>query len=236
MVIYLDILIMLNFIINYCFIKLIYILFNEKVSKIRIIISSIVSIILLLSFLFDYIIFNVIKIFGGLLLIFIAFKYTNRKRFVIMTCLYYILQFSFIGILSIFNIKGCSVLLFLLLICLLVLIYSKKNILYNNKTYKIIIEFNERTIILDGFLDTGNMATYNEYPIVFIDKKYFSNDLKIFNVSTIKTVNGHQIINCYKPKEFYVIDNNKKISKDVLISFSSFDNNISCLLNNLMFI
>ena len=36
--------------------------------------------------------------------------------------------------------------------------------------------------------------------------------------------------------EIHIIDNNKKISKDVLISFSSFDNNISCLLNNLMFI
>lgn len=236
MVIYLDVLIMLNFVINYCFIKLIYILFNEKVSKIRIIISSMVSIILLFSFLFDYIIFNIIKIFGGILLIIIAFKYTNKKRFVIMTCLYYILQFSFIGVLSIFNIKGCSVLLCLLLICLLVLIYSKKNTLFTNKTYKTIIKFNNKTITLDGFLDTGNMATYNEYPIVFIDQKYYSNDLKIFNVSTVKTVNGNKLINCYKPKEFYVVEGNKKISKDVLISFSSFNNNISCLLNNLMFI
>ena len=39
MIIYLDILIMLNFVINYCFLKLIYILFNEKVNKIRIILS-----------------------------------------------------------------------------------------------------------------------------------------------------------------------------------------------------
>lgn len=236
MIIYLDILIMLNFVINYCFIKLIYILFNEKVNKIRIILSSIFSIILLFSFLFDYIIFNIIKIVGGIFLIFIAFKYTNKKRFVIMTCLYYILQFSFIGVLSIFNVKGCSVLIFLLLICLIVLIYSKKNTIYNNKTYKIVVCFNDNTITLDGFLDTGNLACCNEYPIVFIDKKYYNSDLKVFNVSTIKTVNGNKIVNCYKPKSFYIIDNNKKISKDVLISFSSFDNNISCLLNNLMFI
>lgn len=236
MIIYLDILIMLNFMVNYCFIKLIYILFNEKVNKMRILLSSIFSIILLFSFLFDYIIFNIIKIVGGLLLIFISFNYTSKKRFVIMTCLYYILQYSFIGILSIFNVKGCSVLLFLLLICLIVLIYSKKNTLYTNKTYKIVICFNNNNIILDGFLDTGNLACCNEYPIVFIDKKYYDKNLKVFNIATIRTVSGNEVINCYKPKSFYIIDNNKKIYKDVLVSFSSFDNNISCLLNNLMFI
>ena len=50
MVIYLDILIFLNFIINYCFMKLIYLVFNEKVNKIRLIMSSLVSVFLLLSF------------------------------------------------------------------------------------------------------------------------------------------------------------------------------------------
>jgi len=118
--------------------KLIYIIFNEKVSKIRIISSSFVSIILLFSFFFNNIIFNIVKMFGGILLIIIAFKYSNKKRFIIMLSLYYLLQFSFIGILSIFNIKGCSIFVFLLLICLLVLIFSKKSNIYNNKTYKLL--------------------------------------------------------------------------------------------------
>lgn len=235
MVIYLDILIMLNFVINYCFMKLIYIVFNEKINKTRLILSSVVSVILLFSFLFDYVTFNIIKIIGGILLIFIAFKYSSKKRFIIMTCLYYILQFSFIGVLSIFNIKGCSVFVFLLLICLLVLIYSKKNTLYNNKTYKIIIKLDDEYITLDGYIDTGNIASCNEYPIVFLDNKYFCKTLTVYKVSCIKTVNGLEYINCFKPKEFYIVDGNKKISKEVLISFSNFNNNINCLLNNLMF-
>jgi len=235
MVIYIDILIFLNFIVNYCFMKLIYLIFNEKVNKIRLILSSVVSIILLFSFLFDYIIFNIIKILGGLLLVFIAFKYSNKKRFVIMTCLYYILQFSFIGVLSIFNIKGCTILLFLLFICLLILVYSKKNLIYNNKNYRILCKLVDEYIEIDGFIDTGNRANFNEYPIVFLDKKYYSKKLSVFGVGNIKTVNGIEFINCYKPKEFYIIDKNKKISKDVLIAFSNFNNEFNCLLNYLMF-
>lgn len=236
MIIYIDELIFLNFTINYSFIKIIYILFNEKVNISRIIISSLISIIMLFSFLLNYSIYNIIKIIGGIIIIFIAFKYSNKKRFIIMTTLYYLLQFSFIGVLSIFNVKGWSVLLFLLLICLLILIYSKKSNIYNEKTYKVIIRLVNDTIVLNGFLDTGNKACYYEKPIVFLDYKYYSNQLSIYTTVKIKTVNEEQYINCYIPKKFYIIDNNKKIEKEVLIAFTSFDDNIKCLLNNLLFI
>ena len=235
MVIYLDILILLNFIINYCFMKLIYLVFNEKVNKTRLIMSSLVSVFLLLSFFFDSIIYNIVRVFGGLILIIIAFKYSNKKRFVIMLSLFYLLQFSFIGVLSIYNIKGCSIFAFLLLICLLILIFSRKSNIYNNKTYKIIIKFKKEIIKIDGYLDTGNMASFNGVPIVFLKDDFFRNNLKQIGVVKIKTINNEQFINCYKPDKFYVLDNNKKIEKDVLIAFSSFDNNINCLLNCLMF-
>lgn len=235
MTIYLDILIALNFIVNYCFVKIIYLLFNEKVNLFRIILSSLLAIILLFSFLFNYIIFNIVKIIGGVLIIFIAFKYTNKKRFIIMTTLYYLLQFSFIGVLSIFNVKGCSVFVFLLLICLLMIIYSKKCNIYNEKTYKVIIKLVKETIELEGFLDTGNTACYYEKPIIFLDYQYYNNKLQVCNTIKIKTINDEQYINCYKPINFYLVDNNKKIAKDVLIAFTSFDNDIGCLLNNQLF-
>lgn len=235
MVIYIDVLIFLNFVVNYCFMKLIYLLFNEKINIKRLILSSLVSILLLFSFLFNNVIYNVVKIFGGLLLIFITFKYSNKKRFIIMCSLYYLLQFSFIGVLNIFNIKGYSVLIFLLLICLLVLIYSKKNTLYNKKNYKIVIGILDKEIELEGFLDTGNNAICNNKPIIFLDKKYYNNKLIIEGITNVKTINGIECVNCYKPSNFYIIDNNKKISKDVLISFTIFNDEINCLLNNILF-
>lgn len=235
MVIYIDVLIFLNFVVNYCFMKLIYLLFNEKINIKRLILSSLVSILLLFSFLLNNVIYNVVKIFGGLLLIFITFKYSNKKRFIIMCSLYYLLQFSFIGVLNIFNIKGYSVLIFLLLICLLVLIYSKKNTLYNKKNYKIVIGILDKEIELEGFLDTGNNAIFNNKPIIFLDKKYYNNKLIIEGITNVKTINGIECVNCYKPSNFYIIDNNKKISKDVLIAFTIFNDEINCLLNNILF-
>lgn len=235
MVIYLDILVFLNFIINYCFMKLIYLIFNEKINKARIILSSLISVGMLFAFFFNSIIYNIVKIFGGIILIIIAFKYSNKKRFVIIISLYYLLQFSFIGVLSIFNIKGCSIFVFLLLVSLLVLIFSKKSTIYNNKIYKIIIKLNNEVINIEGYLDTGNMASFNGTPIVFLEEKYFNNKLKLIGKVNIKTINSEQSINCYKPDKFILLDNNKKIEKEVLIAFSSFDNNINCLLNSLMF-
>ena len=67
MIIYLDIVIFLNFIVNYCFMKLIYMLFNEKISIIRLILSSVIAVLLLYCFFLDYLIFNLVKLFGGIL-------------------------------------------------------------------------------------------------------------------------------------------------------------------------
>jgi len=234
MVIYIDVIIFLNFIINYCFMELIYMLFHEKENKTRIIISSLFSVVLLFSFLLDYMIFNFIKIFGGVILVFIAFKYQNKKRLIISLCLFYILQFSFIGILSIFNIQGCLCLLFLLIICLLFMICFQKKT-FNNKYYDVIVKLIDEEIHLKGFLDTGNFANHYNKPIIFLDKKYYNKELIVSDIVNIKTVTGTQFLNCYTPKSFYIIIDNKKQQKDILVAFIDFDNDVNCLLNDLLF-
>ena len=115
------------------------------------------------------------------------------------------------------------------------IICMKKSHIYDKKTYKVIIKLFDVEVMLDGFVDTGNMASYYDTPIIFIDKKYYNNNLIIEHTVELKTINDRKYVNCYKPKEFYIIDNNKKISKDVLISFSKFDNDFECILNNLLF-
>ena len=54
MVLYVDVILFMNFAINYCFIELIYILFNEKIKMMRIIISSLLSLTLLFAFFTNY--------------------------------------------------------------------------------------------------------------------------------------------------------------------------------------
>ena len=224
MILYIDLIIIMNFIVNYCFVQLISILFNERINYIRIIISSIVSVILLFSFFLNYLLYNFFKIFGGVILILISFKFINKKNLIIRICLYYLLQFSFIGILSIFNVKGCLCLVIILIIMLLFLIVFK-TVKLNNETY-----------FIDGYLDTGNLASFQNKPIIFLDKKYYKKEMIVYGVIPIKTISGIQMINCYEVESFCILIEKKKIYKDVLISFSDFENNINCLLNNLLFL
>lgn len=234
MILYLDIILFMNFVVNYCFLELIYILFNEKIKVFRIILSSVVSILLLFFFFTNYQIYNVIKICGGMLLVFIGIKYVSILKYIVMVSLYYILEFSFIGLLQVFNIKGIFGLVFLLLTCLLLLICSKKKNIYKNNTYKVIIEIDDLNIELNGFLDTGNVSTCNDLPIIFIDNKYYVKTMQVNKEVIIKTINDERIVKCYKPKKVFIMEKNKKIQKECLIAFSTLDNT-ECILNNLMF-
>lgn len=198
--------------------------------------SSLFSIILLFTFLLNYHIYNLFKIIGGCLIILISFKYSSKRRLLIMISTYYLLQFSFIGILSVFNVKGLYCLVFLFLICLLLIIYSKKSHISTKQTYKVIVKLRNKELYLDGFLDTGNIANYCNKPIIFLDKKYYDKELIVETVIGINTVNGLEYINCYKPAAFYILEKNIKIQKDVLVAFTNFKDDINCLLNNLLFI
>ena len=153
-----------------------------------------------------------------------------------MCALYYILQYAFIGVLTIFNVKGLACLVFLLLVCLLVLIYSRRSHILPQKTYKVIVEINNKKYNIDGFLDTGNIACYYDLPIIFLDYKYYDNTLKEVGVIEVNTISGTGIIKCFKPDHFYILENNKRIEKDVLVSFYEFKDQTNCLLNYLLFI
>ena len=98
------------------------------------------------------------------------------------------------------------------------------------------IKLNNTELVLEGYLDTGNIAKYYNKPIIFLDEKYYDKALTIYTVVNIKTINGNEYVNCYRPDEFYIIENGVKISKDILIAFTKFENDIKCLLNNLLFI
>lgn len=234
MVLYVDVILFMNFVINYCFLELIYLLFNEKIKIMRIVISSLLSLVFLFSFFTNHYIYNIIKIGGGFIIVLIGIKFVNKFKYIVMVSLYYILEFAFIGILQSFNIKGIVGLLFLFIICLLMLIYSKRKNIFKTKTYKIIIEIEKSKVEIEGFLDTGNTATYKSFPIIFVDKKYFKESFKVYNQVLISTVNNVKYIKCYKPDKIFIYESNKKIEKECLIAFCELDNT-ECLLNNLMF-
>ena len=233
MTIYFDIVIIVNFSINLLFLLTINLIFHDATKVIRIIASSLLASLFLFVFLFDYIIFLAVKIFGGLFLVGIGLGF---ERLIAKSSLFYLLQFSLTGLVDSFSVSGPHLLLAIIILIILffILRIQKESIFKKALKYNISASFNGHIIESEGFLDTGNFASLDHLPIVFFDIKYFSSKFTPFKVISINSINGTCDAISYKPDEFYIFKKNKKIRKDVLVVFQPLDM-VECLLNyNLM--
>lgn len=189
MIVYLDLVIISTIIVNFAFIKLISVIFMEKLNAIRVICGLICCVLSLLLFILPIEIYN-LRYFVGIIIGIISFSYYDIKNFIIKITTFYLLNLSFIGTLVVFNIHNVLIMLIaLLFIIVLYIVESYKNKM--NKYYKVIMN----NQILTAILDTGNEAYYKNTPVVFINMKYFNDSfnevgkLTIYNVSTIDIIN-----------------------------------------------
>lgn len=197
MIVYIDQVITSNIVINYLFIKLITLMFKEKINILKMIIALIVSIISLgLFFVPSKYIYN-LRYFVGIVIGAIAFIKKDYKTTIIQTVIYYLLNLSFIGTLVIFNIKNI-VLLYIsgLFICVLWIIESYKNIIIKNRKYEYNVSINN--VKIKAYLDSGNKTYCDGIPVVFIKKKYQSNMYKYYKEICVNTIKGTEHINVYK--------------------------------------
>src|SRR5690554_451225 len=176
MKIYLDIVFFVNFGINFIFIYIIQLIFNDKINYLKIIISSSLATIILISFLFNYVIFIIFKVVGGLLIILVGIGF---ERLAIKTSLFYLLEFGLTGIVSSFKITGLYLIIAIIIVILLFMIQSfkKQSIYINNLKYNVSVTFFEKTLNLKGFFDTGNFTTIDNLPVIYLDKKYYKNNM-----------------------------------------------------------
>lgn len=236
MVIYLDLIIILNSLINFIFLYVIEKIFSDEVSFIRLIISSLFGSLFIFSYLFNYYIYLLLKVIGGVLLVVIGVKFITLPKQIIKISLFYTLNFAFVGFLSSFNITNTP-LIFLALSVILGLIVIESNRKYfqyiNGCIYKVIIEINGKKKILNGFVDSGNFCHYNEIPVVFINNmfyEYFNIDKhNIINSIEVKTVSGMEIKNIYNPDKVIIKIKRRECEKKVYVAFSGI--NEDCLLN-----
>jgi len=234
MKIYLDIVFLVNFGINFIFIYIIQLIFNDKINYFKTIIASSLATIMLIAFLFNYIVLIIFKIVGGFLIILVGLGF---EKLAIKTSLFYLLEFGLTGIVSSFKITGWYLIIAIIIVALLFMIQSfkKQSIFINNLKYNVSVTFFEKTINLEGFLDTGNLTTIDNLPVIYVDKKHYKTNLQIYkfiNVNSIVSVNK---IPCYLPKQFYLYVNDKKVEKHVLIAFIDLKENFDCLLNYHLF-
>ncbi len=239
MVIYVDLLIILNFIYDFLILKVVSIVLKRNIKNIRIIISSLIGelSIILLVFNFNYIILLISKIMLALIMNIIAFKYKNIKFLLINLSYFYMISIILGGFIYFLHIKGVNYIVIMILIPLMLILYIIQNNLrhnYNNY-YDVIINYNNNhKIKVVGYLDTGNNVVdpISLKPVIIISKNKYKEKYKNYIYVNVKVLNNTTLIKCIKPK---YIEVNKKVIKDVLIGIIDEDikiDGVDCLLNN----
>lgn len=194
MIIYIDLIILANILVNYIFIKTIKIIFKEKYTLIQILLSFII---LTLAFSLFFVPFKYIynlRYFIGIIIGLVSFYKKDIKLLVIQICIYYLLNISFIGCLVIFNVDNFVLLVICaLLISILWFIESFKKDIEFKVQYKISI--GSKSFV--GYLDTGNTSYCDNIPIVYLDKQYLDNTYTYYKTIRIFSINGWNDLDIY---------------------------------------
>ncbi len=233
--IYIDELILLNFIIDYVILSTLTSLLKKNIKKRRILLSCLVGEI---SILYLFISMNTILLFLfktilGIFMIVILYGYSDIKTLIKELLYFYIICFFLGGTLYYFKIEDLiSYQYILLLIPIITNIY--KYFEYNLKSvlktrYRVNIYLNDdKVLYLNGFLDTGNtlIDPYSGNKIIIINKKVIENYFFI----PYNTINNTSLLKCFNPKTVYIEGIGKRNDITVGITNKKFKG-YNCLLN-----
>lgn len=230
MIVYVDILVILNTLVNYFILLAIRKITHSYTKRWRIALGAFVggvsSLLLFLEHL--NIIMTVLKISSGLLMIAVTFGIKPIKQFVKRLFFLFAITFLFGGVtyaIYIFFDKDiliysngiiyfdvdmtflviCSVISYFV-ITLITKYTDKKS--SKNKEYYVTIENSGKTVSCIGLMDTGNnlREPFSDYPVIMADKSIF-NQLytdETLRIIPISTVNGESIIKAFKPQKITI--------------------------------
>ena len=243
MVIYIDLLIILNFIYDMLLLMTVNITLKRNTSFKRILLASIfgafTTLVIFLNI--NKYLLLIIKIILGIIMLLITFSYHNIKYFLSNIMYLYMTSVILAGFLYFlkieFNNLAYPLSLSIAPIILYLYIKEQKHLKKVVNYYKkVIITFkNNKTLELNGFLDSGNKLKdpiTNKY-IILVNKSVLKG---IYNIRSpiyvpINTINKHSLLPCISIKNI-IVDN--KLYNNYLLGlsdeFREFDN-INCLLN-----
>lgn len=194
-VIYADVLVVLNIYVTYALLSLTGIICRKKRSPLRLLLSSAVSGLYSLVILVPYlneVLLSVSRIPFALLLVYIAFSFSEKRVFLRLSFCFFAVSFAFAGLMLClwlffspqgmyynngivyFNIDTVTLVL-LTVVCYLLLSLSHRFIkskVPQNTIYDCEIYYGEKVACCHCFLDTGNSLTdpYTGNPVVIINK------------------------------------------------------------------
>ncbi|MGL5973194.1 MAG: sigma-E processing peptidase SpoIIGA [Oscillospiraceae bacterium] len=207
--IYIDILIVLNFIITYFLITISVKLSDQKVNKKRCALGSLVGSLfslIILETTLSFLLINTYKLFLSSIIVLLSFKINNFKNFIKNTLIFYTVSFLFGGIMvgvwlmlmpqnmimhngvvyfnySILGLLFLTTLVYFIL-NIIVDVYGRNII--KNTSYDVEIHIKDKVIKSKGFLDTGNiLKDMHTGKLVVVSSfnvinKYLKKDIKIY--------------------------------------------------------
>lgn len=240
MTIYIDVVIILNFIFDMMLLLVVNITLKRGVGIKRIILSSLVGEISIIFFLIPNMYFLIVLkiILAGVICI-ICFKYKDIMYTINNITYFYMSSIILGGFMYYLNMNNINYLVILLLSPLILIMYIKqnKNIKMNiGSYYEVIIYLNKKNIIkVMGFLDTGNRLKdpVSNKSVVLISKKLLPDDIHINSPIYVPyhSLNNKGLVKCIKPLKLEI--DNKYYSNFLLgimndkIGISGVD----CILN-----
>lgn len=271
-VIYIDVLIILNIYVTFFLIKATCIFLHKKIRNLRLIsgalfggFCSLFIFLPELPFFFSII----IKIVFGLIIVLISFGFLNRYEYLKNSAIFIIINLLFAGFMLVvwlftaplgmfynngfvyfdisFSVITVSTVLAYGIIKLLRYFLDTK--ISSDKTYNIVIRYNQKEITISAFADTGNNLTdfFTGLPVVVCDSNVCNDiipaEFDFDNISNIKgvrflpfsTVGSSGLLPVFRPESIIICDENgigKQVSALIGISKEKLnENGVSALFN-----
>ena len=249
MKIYIDLVLILNFILDLLILMSVKILLKRNTTLFRLLLASFIGslTILLLFIKLSSLELFILKLILSIIMNILAFNFKNIKYFIKNEITFYINSIILGGFIYFLNLKFSKYFInknliinfiFLIIISPIIIYFYIKQIKefknnYNNY-YDITIYYSDNKIQnYIGYLDTGNKLKdpYTNKPIIILN--YFENNYPKILVPC-STINNNELLECFKVNKIFI---NNKYIKNVLIGLSKNKINIDgvdCILNSLI--
>lgn len=236
MKIYLDLIMILNFILDFILLLTVGLILKRKINLTRLLLGAFfggISILFLFININSFILF-IFKILISIFMIIISYKFINIKYTLINLLYLYMSSIILGGFLYLLNIEfsykkvglifinnGLSINFIFLLITSPIILYiyikQTKNLRYNySNYYNITVIKNNKKYDYIGYMDSGNLLVDNitNKIVILIDKRKLLFDIKEFRLIPYMSIDGHHMIKVVKIDK--IIFNNKEYSNILL--------------------
>lgn len=244
MKIYVDLIILLNFVLDFLLIISVSLVLKRNAKLYRIFFAALIGGLSIISLFINInsIELFILKVFISIIMVLVAFGFKNFKytlnnlvylyllSIILGGALYFINdEFAYKNTGLIFFHNGFSINFIIIIISapIILFLYVRKARLEKetlSKMYEVTITFlNNKKVSLTGFLDTGNnlFDPYKKRPIIVINKNILKGYKPRCLLVPCLTVNKESMLKCFKIKKLVI--NKEVIEEEVLVGIS--DNN-----------